>query len=58
MEPDSIYFYLTDSGIFKTLLHAKRYHKSSSNINSLMSHNGLQTQVLLEQSSVSKPQRG
>lgn len=51
LESDSIYFYLTDgSGIFKTLLHAKHYSKCSSNINSLMAHNSLQTQVLLEQS--------
>lgn len=39
LEPDYIYFYLTDSGIFKKLLHAKHYYKCSSNINSLLSHN-------------------
>lgn len=46
LQPDCIYFYLTDSGIFKALLHAKHYYKRSSNINSFMSHNSLQMQVL------------
>lgn len=58
LQPDYIYFYLTDSDIFKALLHAKLYDKCSSNINSFMSHNSLRMQELPAPSSVSKPQRG